>query len=176
MYHRFRSLHRWVGVIVALCLILISVTGFLLATKKTVDWIRPLERDGQPVASMVEVVSIDVAVNAAIAEGLAELKSVKDIDRVDYRPKDNVFKILSKEGYQEVQIDGKSGKVLNIAKRNDQFIEDLHDFSWFADAAHQWGLPVVALGLLFLAGSGIGIFFVPVVRRWKFRHKIPKKG
>lgn len=175
MYHRFRSLHRWIGVCVALGLVVISITGFLLATKKTVDWIRPLERDGQKIESMAEVVSIEKAVDAAIAHGLPELKSVKDIDRVDYRPKDNVFKILSKEGYHEVQVDGKSGEVLNVAKRNDQFIEDLHDFSWFADAAHQWGLPVVALGLLFLASSGIGIFFVPVVRRWKHKRKTAAK-
>lgn len=172
MYHRFRSLHRWVGVGIALCLILISATGFLLATKKTFDWIRPVEREGGPIVSLAEVVSVEIAVDAAFTHGLAELRTVKDIDRVDYRPKDNVFKILSKRGHHEVQVDGKTGKVLNVAKRNDHFIEQLHDFSWFADAANKWALPVVALGLLFLASSGIGIFFVPVVRRWRHKRKM----
>ncbi len=79
------------------------------------------------------------------------------------------FKVVSKTGYKEVQVDGATGKVLNVADRNDQFIEQLHDFSWFHDLAHQYGLPVVALGLLFLAGSGIGIFFVPIIRRRKFQ-------
>ena len=111
---------------------------------------------------------------AALAAGLPELKERKDIDRIDYRPKTNVFKVVSKEGYHEVQVDGSSGKVLNIAKRNDQFIEDLHDFSWFHDLAHQYGLPVVATGLFFVAASGIGIFLVPVVRRWKYKRNPAK--
>lgn len=169
MYHRFRSLHRWIGVIASLFLLLIAGTGFLLATKKTTDWIRPLERKGTPVESLSAVVSVHDAAEAAFALGLPMLKDKGDIDRIDYRPKSNVFKVVSKTGYKEVQVDGATGKVLNVADRNDQFIEQLHDFSWFHDLAHQYGLPVVALGLLFLAGSGIGIFFVPIVRRRKFQ-------
>lgn len=165
MYHRFRFLHRWVGAIICVFLLLISTTGFLLATKKSVDWIRPTERDGQKFESFSELTSIQVVAEAAFAEGLPELKTMKDIDRIDYRPKNNVFKVVSKEGYHEVQVDGTSGRVLNIAKRNDQFIEDLHDFTWFHDLAHQYGLPVVATGLFFLAASGLGIFLVPIIRR-----------
>jgi uncharacterized iron-regulated membrane protein len=169
MYHRFRSLHRWFGVLAALALLLIAGTGFLLATKKTTDWIRPLERKGTPVESLASVVSVNEAAEAAFALGLPMLKDVKDIDRIDYRPKSNVFKVVSKTGYKEVQVDGATGRVLNVAQRNDQFIEQLHDFSWFHDYANMYGLPVVALALLFLAGSGIGIFFVPILRRRKFK-------
>lgn len=170
MYHRFRSLHRWIGVLAGLALLLIAGTGFLLATKKTTDWIRPLERKGTPVETLQEVVTVDAAAQAAFALDLPEIQSLKDIDRIDYRPKSNVFKVVSKKGYKEVQVDGATGKVLNVAKRNDQFIEQLHDFSWFHDYANLYGLPVVALGLFFLAASGIGIFFVPVIRRRKFKN------
>lgn len=171
MYHRFRSLHRWFGVVAALFLLLISATGFLLATKKTTDWIRPLERKGEPVDTLAVVVSVHEAAEASFALGLPELKTVKDIDRIDYRPKSNVFKVVSKTGYKEVQVDGGTGQVLNVAQRNDQFIEQLHDFSWFHDYAHTYGLPVVALALLFLAASGVGIFFVPVIRRRRYNNR-----
>lgn len=170
MYHRFRSLHRWIGVLAGLALLLIAGTGFLLATKKTTDWIRPLERKGTPVETLAVVVSVHDAAEAAFALGLPELATTKDIDRIDYRPKSNVFKVVSKTGYKEVQVDGATGKVLNVAQRNDQLIEQLHDFSWFHDLAHMYGLPVVALGLFFLGASGIGIFFVPVIRRRKFKN------
>lgn len=173
MYHRFRSLHRWIGAGVAVALLLISVTGFLLSTKKTVDWIRPLEREGAAVEALSEVVPVHLAAEAAFSLGLPELATRKDIDRIDYRPKSNVYKVLSKKGYHEVQVDGKSGKVLQHARRNDHFIEALHDFSWFADWTNLYALPVAALGLCFLAASGIGIFFVPIVRRWKFRKSRP---
>lgn len=169
MYHRFRSLHRWVGFLASACLLLIASTGFLLATKASVDWIRPSERKGEPLTTLDRLASVQTVAEAAFAVGLPELKDIKDVDRIDYRPKSNVFKVVSKKGYHEVQVDGNTGKVLNVAKRNDQFIEDLHDLSWFHDLVHKFGLPVVALGLFFLAASGIGIFLVPVVRRAKHR-------
>jgi len=174
MYHRFRFLHKWVGFFTCLGLLLISVTGFLLATKKSVNWIRPLEKGGPAFESFSELASLDTVVSSVFAVGIAELQTKKDIDRIDYRPKSNVFKVLSKKGYHEVQVDGTSGKVVNVAKRNDHFIEALHDFSWFHDFANLYGLPLVAAGLCFLAASGIGIFFVPVVRRWKHRKSIVK--
>ena len=54
--------------------------------------------------------------------------------------------------------------------------EDIHDLSFFADAAHDYGLPVVALALLLLGLSGVGIFFVPVFRRWKFERQKRKSA
>lgn len=65
MYHKLRTLHRWIGLLSALVLLIISVTGFLLATKGTFGWIRPPEKDGQPVDSLSEVVSVEQAAEAA---------------------------------------------------------------------------------------------------------------
>src|SRR5688572_9278823 len=169
MYHRLRSIHRWIGLIGSIFLAVISATGFLLATKGSIGWIRPPEADGEEIASLAETVTNHQAAEAAFALNIPELRSMKDIDRIDYRPKSNVFKIVSKEGYHEVQVDGKSGKVLQVARRNDQLAEDIHDMSYFADAVHKYWLPVVAVLLFGLAITGIVIFFVPVVRRWRFR-------
>ncbi len=171
MYHKTRWLHRWIGVFAGLGLTVIAVTGILLATKGSLGWIRPPEQKGAKVAALAHVISLDEAANAAFAEGLANLKSRDDIDRIDYRPKSNIFKVLSKEGYHEVQVDGASGKVLTVNYRTDQLTEDIHDFSFFHDLFHHYGLPVVGIGLLVLAVSGIGMFFVPVIRRAKFKKK-----
>jgi uncharacterized iron-regulated membrane protein len=164
-----------VGVVLSVFLLLISVTGFLLANKSRVAWLRPPEVDAAKVSSPEQIRPISEVVAAAFAVGLPELKKMGDIDRVDYRPKSNVFKVVSKAGYHEVQVDGATGKVLSVAKRNDQWIEDLHDLSFFSDSAHAWILPVVGLGLGALALSGIGLFFTPVVRRWRFKRKLPKR-
>lgn len=174
MYHRTRWLHRWIGVFGALFLAIIAVTGFLLATKGTFGWVRPPETEGEKIAAPSEIVSMERVVDSVFRENLAELRTMKDIDRVDYRPKSNIFKVTSKQGYREVQVDGKSGKVTSVGIRNDQLAEDIHDLSFFADALHAYGLPLVAIFLLFLAISGVGMFFVPVVRRYKFRKKGPR--
>lgn len=168
MYKTVRTWHRWIGLLASFFLIIISITGFLLATKGTFGWIRPPEKDGAPLTTLSEVVSVNAAAEAAFAQGLPELKTHTDIDRIDYRPKGNVFKVVSKEGYHEVQVDGATGQVLQVARRNDQLAEDIHDLSFFADAAHDYGLPVIAVALFLLGLSGVCIFFVPVFRRWRF--------
>lgn len=173
MYHRTRWLHRWIGVTACIFLVIIATTGFLLATKGTFGWIRPPEAKAVVAASAAEIVSVGQVMNAVVAHGVPEIRSLKDVDRIDYRPKSNIFKVVSKTGYKEVQVDGRTGHVRQVAFRNDQLAEDIHDFSFFADAAHAYGLPAVALLLLFLALSGLGMFFVPVWRRYQFRKKGP---
>ncbi|HVL39158.1 MAG TPA: PepSY-associated TM helix domain-containing protein [Fimbriimonadaceae bacterium] len=171
MYHNLRWLHRWIGLVGSLFLLVISVTGFLLATKGTVDWIRPPEAEGGEVAGLSQVISLDEAARAAFALNLPKLTAREHIDRIDYRPRSNIFKVLSRENYHEVQVDGATGKVLSVSFRRDQLAEDIHDLSFFASAAHDYWLPVVALLLFGLSISGVVIFFVPIVRRWRFRHR-----
>lgn len=173
MYHRLRSLHRWVGLIGSIFLIVIAATGFLLATKGSIGWIRPPEKDGTKITSLDSVVTPGIAANAAFALGIPELKTMDDIDRIDYRPGSNVFKVVSNEGYHEIQVDGSTGQVLNRAFRVDQLSEDIHDMSYFGDAFNTYWLPVIALLLLTLGLTGIYVFFVPVWRRWQFAKNKP---
>lgn len=171
MFRSSRTLHRWIGVLTALFLILIAATGFLLANKSRVAWLRPPVVETQSVDTAAKIVSVDTATRAAFALGHPELRTMKDVDRVDYRPKNNVFKVISRDGYREVQVCGARGTVLSSSFRGDQFVEDLHDFTWFAEWAHAWLLPLVAIGLFSLGVSGIVIFFTPVIRRWRFRRQ-----
>jgi len=173
MLRRVRSWHKWVGLISAVFLMILAGTGFLLAIKGRVDWIRPATQKGTKMPSLVGSISLEVAAKSAVSVGIPELASVRDIDRFEYHTDKNIFKILSVKGYHEVQVDGATGKVLSVGKRNDQLIEDIHDFSFFSSFLHQWWLPVVALGLLALACSGLLIYTIPVLRRRKFERENP---
>ncbi len=168
MLHRIRKLHKWIGLINSLFLLLIAGTGFLLAIKSRVSWVRPEEKSGAERSASPTRISVDQAMEAAFGVGDENLKKPSDVDRVDYRPKRNVFKVVAKEGYTEVQVDGNSGKVLQVATRTDQFIEDLHDLSFFNDTMKDFVLPVVAVGLGALSLTGIYIYANPVLRRRKF--------
>jgi uncharacterized iron-regulated membrane protein len=149
-------------------LALLAVTGFFLATKKRFAWMQPPPAEAAKVVNEAEIISVEEAVKAAYARGHKELQSLDDIDRVDYRPGDNIFKVISNDGYIEIQVDGKTGKVLSDSFRNDQLMEDIHDLSFFADLAHAWLLPAVAIGLATLAITGVTLFLTPVYRRWQF--------
>lgn len=176
MYHGSRTWHRRLGAIAACFLVLIAVTGFLLANESRFPWMRPPEAKGGSFDALSEVVPLDQAARAAFALGHPELQSHRDIDRIDYRPKHNIFKVVSKDGYREVQVDGKTGEVLSSSFRTDQFAEDIHDLSLLGDIFHDWVLPGVALVLIFLGLTGVYLYFVPVFRRAAFRRKRGKPG
>ncbi len=173
MYHQTRSLHRWIGFLASLFLALISVTGFFLAMKDRFAFMRPPVQEAVKLESAEQILPVARILEVAFGAGHPELSEIKEVDRVDYRPGDNVFKVVSKDGYREIQVDGTTGTIVSDAFRNDQLMEDIHDMSFFADAAHGYLLPIVAVGLLLLSLSGIFIFFTPIYRRWKFRHKKP---
>jgi len=94
-----------------------------------------------------------------------------DVDRLEYHAKKNVYKILAKTGYDEVQIDGTSGKVLSVGKRNDQMFEDIHDLSFFHPVLRETALPVIAVILFVLGTSGVTMYFVPIARRRRFQRE-----
>ena len=169
MYRTLRTLHKWIGLFACLFLALIAFTGFLLAIKKRVEWLQPGTRDGLAVSGPHEVVPMETMYATAKEHGGEGFESFEKLDRVDYRPKQNVYKVRSADGLNEVQVDGATGEVLHVSPRRDQLMENIHDMNFFADWAHAWVLPAVALGLFFLGLSGAVMFFVPVYRRWRFK-------
>lgn len=132
---------------------------------------RPPEHEGQKIESLQQTVGLDRAARAAFALGDSRLQTMKDIDRIDYRPKSNIFKVISKTGYLEVQIDGTSGKVLSSSFRNDQLAEDIHDLSYLGDWAHDWVLPLVGIALATLAVTGVTLYVNPILRRRAYKRK-----
>lgn len=171
MFRVLRTLHRWAGLVGALFLILIALTGFILALKDVISGVKPPTAKGSEVAGLHEVVPVSVALDAAFAQGIPELKGPDDVDRFEYHAGKNVFKVLSAEGYHEVQVDGKTGEVVSVGLRNDQRFEDIHDLRAFHPSLRELVLPVVAVILFVLGVSGVVMFFVPVVRRAKFRRE-----
>lgn len=170
MTYRFlRTSHRWIGLFSSLALLVISTTGILLATKSWLGIVRPPEAEGAKISGAHEIVAVERVIAAAFAVGIPELAEVKHIDRVDYRPKRNVFKVLSKEGYHEVQVCGKTARVLQVAKRVDQFTEKIHDLSILGDGFRSFMLPVFGLGLFSLSLTGVIIFVNPLWRKWQFK-------
>lgn len=176
MNHIIRSWHRTAGLTACLFLFVISVTGFLLANKARFDWMRPPARQGADVLAMSEVISIEQAIEAAIGLNRRQIRGHKDVERVDYRPGKNIFKVISHDGYLEVQADGKTGQVLSASFRTDQLTEDIHDLSFFASWLHDYGLSFVAILLFTLSCSGIVIYMTPVVRKYRYRRSLKTRG
>ena len=58
-YKVFRELHKWIGILLSIVLINISVTGLLLLQKKQHEWIQPATRTGQE-GTTADLVSMQV--------------------------------------------------------------------------------------------------------------------
>jgi len=171
MFHTIRAIHRWIGIIGSLFLIVLACTGLLLAVKKRFGWIQPPSQKGEEIASMHEVASLGQVADAVLQLQIPELKSHEDFNRFELHADKNIFKVTSNEGFHEVQVDAKTARVLSIAKRNDSLIESIHDMSFVSSVLHDWLLPTVAVGLFALGSSGIYMFSVPFVRRRRYRRR-----
>jgi uncharacterized iron-regulated membrane protein len=165
----FRKTHRWGAVLVAAPFLLVLVSGLLLQVKKQVAWVQPPTKKGKGKAPTV---SMDAILSAAKSVPEAGVSSWDDIDRLDVRPKDGVVKVQCKNRY-EVQVDFQTGEVVQVAYRRSDFIESLHDGSWFGDAAKLYVFLPVAVVVLSLWATGMYLFVLPHAVKWRRRRKDP---
>lgn len=144
----------------AVPLVVVIITGILLQLKKQLPFVQPIERAGvthEPVATPAQYLE---AINRGKLDGAV---TWKDVQRVDIRPSKGIAKVILKSDV-EYQVDLGTGNVLQRELRMSDFIESLHDGSFFAGDISKLGvfLPA-AIGLLVLWVSGIYMFWLPLV-------------
>ncbi len=156
--------HKWIGIALSLILINVSVTGLLLLEKKQHDWIQPATHRGQP-GSSDDFISMQRVLDAVFACEHPDFADVNAIDRIDFRPGKRVYKVRSRTRHSEIQVDAITGQVLNSSTRRCDFLEQLHDGSWFGAHMHDVMMPVVAVANVVLAVSGLYLWLGPKLRR-----------
>jgi uncharacterized iron-regulated membrane protein len=158
-----RTLHKWGSIIIAIPLIVIFTTGILLLVKKEFSIIQPPTMKGQlkiPSIAFEDILSIAKNVKGAA------ISDWQDIDRLDVRPSKGVIKIRSYNRI-EIQIDASSGKILHVAERNSDFIESIHDGTFFEKNANIWlSLPVAIISIIMVV-TGTVLFLLPYFRKSK---------
>ena len=127
-----RQIHYWLSLAVAVPAGIIFFAGIFLMLKKEIAWIQPPTVSGI-VSDQFPDVSFDQMVEAASAHPEAQIQNWTDIDRIDLRVGKGVVKLRAVSGW-EVQVDTRTGEVLNVAYRRSDLIEQIHDGSFFSDA------------------------------------------
>ncbi len=92
------------------------------------------------------------------------MTSWQDIERLDVRPAKGIIKVRGRNQW-EVQLNHNNGDVLQVAYRRTDFIESLHDGSFFHDKAKLWVFLPAAIILTFLWLTGIYLFVVTLLSR-----------
>ena len=163
-----RRLHRWTGVLVALPLLLVIVTGLMLQLKKQVTWIQPESKRGhEQQLSLNWKQILDTA--KSIPE--ANVESWDDIDRLDVRPGKGLVKVRC-HNHWEVQLDSSNGEVLSSAYRRSDIIESLHDGSFFSDFVKLYVFSANGVLLLGLWLTGAWLWYLPIKAKRKKKQRL----
>lgn len=166
-----RKLHRWGAVAIAIPFLIVLVSGILLQVKKQVPWVQPREIRGVEAAPSVTLAQ---ALDSARVRPHMGIREWSDIDRVDLRPGKGHLKVIGNSRW-EMQMDASTGAVLQVAYRRSDLIEQIHDGSFFHDAAKVWIFLPAALVVLALWITGIYLWWLPyqVKRKRKLSEAAP---
>jgi hypothetical protein len=100
----------------------------------------------------------------------ARVESWRDIDRLDVRPEKGIVKVQCRNRH-ELQLDLATGTVLSSTVRRSDFIESLHDGSYFGEYAKLAVFLPSALILLGLWASGMWLWYVPIATKARKRRQ-----
>jgi uncharacterized iron-regulated membrane protein len=158
-----RKAHRWGAILVALPFLVVITSGILLQLKKHWPWVQPTEQRGAGPVPQVELARLLAIAQSVPAAGIT---TWDDIDRIDVRPGKGILKITSTSRW-ELQVDLRSGDVLHSAYRRSDWLESLHDGSWFHPAAKLGVFLPTGLVVLGLWLTGIYLWIIPYRTRRK---------
>ena len=164
-----RKTHYWGAFIILLPVLIVSITGIFLQLKKEIDWIQPPTVSGDlpnnPSISFEEILEATKTVKET------NIESLNDIDRLDVRIEKGIVKVRTKDRW-EVQVDTYSGKVVQVAYRRSDIIEELHDGSWFHENAKLLIFLPSGIILFLLWVTGFYMVLIPYLSKWKKRKSI----
>jgi len=160
-----RKIHRWGSFAVALPVLIVIFSGVLLQLKKEIDWVQP-----PTVKTTIKVPSLsyEELIDIVSAIEQANIKSWDDIDRLDVRPGKGVIKVRGKNNW-EVQLNAKTGEVLQVAYRRSDLIESIHDGSFFHNNLKLWVFLPSGIILAILWVTGVYLFLLPYLLRHRKR-------
>jgi len=158
-----RSLHKYVGLPLALFILLNAGTGLVLGWKKDVDALQPPTRRGASLRmdDWRPLGEVGRVAEAALARHLGPHSPPPRLERLDVRPEHGVVKVLFKPGVWEVQVDPATLEVRSVAQRHSDWVEALHDGSLLGDSYKRVLTTVLGLGLVALSVSGVWLWYGP---------------
>lgn len=127
----FRKIHRWTGALLFVFFFIVAITGLLLGWKKHSNDLIAAKSYTGTTPDLQHWLSLDSlhtlaiqALHDSIDPGLSA-----ELDRIDVRQQKGMVKFVFKNHFWGLQLDGATGKVLHVERRNADFIEKVHDGS-----------------------------------------------
>ena len=166
-----RKVHYWGSAVVCLPILIMTCSGVLLQLKKHWNWVQPGEQQGSVTAPQIGFETILASVREVEELGVSNWD---DVNRVDIRPGRGVAKVWLHNGW-EVQVDLGTARVLQSEYRRSDWIESIHDGSFFLGDWSKLALFLPSgIMLLVLWATGLWMFWIAYAA--KSRRKPEKPG
>jgi hypothetical protein len=162
-----RLSHRWGSILALLPITIIIVSGIVLQVKKVSPYIQPPTQRG---VGTEPAIGFDRILEIATSVPEAAIETWEDVDRLDVRPGKGMVKLRCKNRY-ELQIDTKTGEILQVAFRRSDLIESIHDGSFFHEEFKLWVFLPAGIVLAMLVITGVHLFLLPHLARRKRERK-----
>lgn len=166
----YRRIHGILGGALFIFFILMAGTGLLLGWKKhTGGLLLAKSHSGISVDAKkwLPVDSLQQIAFQTLRDSVSSELSIK-LDRIDIRPQKGMVKFVFADHYWGIQLDCSTGKVLHIERRRSDFIEHLHDGSYFDSLINIGDEPVkllyttiMGLSLLLFSVTGYFLYYGP---------------
>lgn len=158
------KLHLWLGIITAVIVLVMSVTGILLNHKRALGFMVDPRPDAtaptDQALPLAELVRLGIE-----AFNHPDYSDESAINRMDFRPSRGIIKVRFRDPETtEVILNVITGEVISIAPRQDVWLEHLHSGELFGD---DWVIlsDIGAVGLIILTFTGIYIWIFPALRK-----------
>ena len=127
---QFRKIHKLMGISLIFFIVILSITGVLLGSKKNSAGVILSETKTGINANPEAWLSVDSLLKLAHSYAQLNLNISQPIaDRIEVRPSKGILKISFKNTYDGLQIDCTNGNLLLVEKRYSDLIEQIHDGS-----------------------------------------------
>ena len=158
--------HLWLGVIFTAALLVISATGILLNHKRELGLMPDvLHEPTAPFAGSLPLDSLAAIALRAVATPNAEAPTLRDVDRMDVRPRNGYVKVRMRDASSmEVTVDVVTGRVLHVGPRGDVFLEKLHSGETFGGRGILLG-DAAAVVIVITIITGYWLWLAPKLRR-----------
>jgi uncharacterized iron-regulated membrane protein len=166
----FRALHRRFASVLFAFFFIVAITGLLLGWKKhTGDVLQTRSYTGttNDLSKWLSIDELNTHATKVLHDSISPDLST-DLDRIDIRKDKGMVKFIYARHFWEIQLDGATGKVLNINQRRSDFIEKIHDGSildFYGDTSNgQFKLTYTSLmgiGLLVFTITGFWLWYGP---------------
>ena len=172
----FRKIHRITGATLFIFFFIVAITGLLLGWKKhSGGTILPKSYQGVS-TNLNDWLPLDILHQNAcnILHEQVDSTLSFELERIDVRMDKGMVKFVFIDHYWGIQLDGTTGELLHIERRNSDIVENFHDGS-ILDYAFNTGGEILKLIYTSIMGSALLLFTITGFWLW-YGPKRMKKG